>query len=190
MQKVARNTRSCQKVAEQLVESPSSIQGLSHQMPAIATFVLLSLPLWASALPVFLIPNFGFFWARIPLGRISSKPNLYDLLLNEQRNTPTRYNANTWRWWITCSERTIRKLKGGGGMQGKCKKYPCKGKLNDKNSCRPINPKNKNIHVLAQINSYKGNVYEINVLFKKFPSPINFLIVRNSSPSTLISVTK
>ena len=38
-------TRSCQKVAEQLVESPSSIQGLSHQMPAIATFVLLSLPL-------------------------------------------------------------------------------------------------------------------------------------------------
>ena len=95
MQNVARNTRSCQKVAEQLVESPSSIQGLSHQMPAIATFVLLSLPLWASALPVFLIPNFGFFWARIPLGRISSKPNLYGLLLNEQRNTPTRYNANT-----------------------------------------------------------------------------------------------
>ena len=38
--------------------------------------------------------------------------------------------------------RTIRKLTGGGGRDGEeQKKYSYKGKLNEKNSCTPINPK-------------------------------------------------
>ena len=39
--------------------------------------------------------------------------------------------------------RTIRKLMGGGGGGGRSakKKHSRKGKLNEKNSCTPINPK-------------------------------------------------
>ena len=38
--------------------------------------------------------------------------------------------------------RTIRKLMGGGGgRSAKKKKHSRKGKLNEKNSCTPINPK-------------------------------------------------
>ena len=39
-------------------------------------------------------------------------------------------------------ERTIKKLMGGRGGGGEVqKKYSRKGKLNEKNSCTPINPK-------------------------------------------------
>ena len=43
--------------------------------------------------------------------------------------------------------RTIRKLMGGGGGDEVQKKYSRNGKLNEKNSCTPINP--KNIHAMA-----------------------------------------
>ena len=42
--------------------------------------------------------------------------------------------------------RTIRKLMGGGGDEVQ-KKYSRNGKLNEKNYCTPINP--KNIHAMA-----------------------------------------
>ena len=42
----------------------------------------------------------------------------------------------------------------GGGAGEVQKKYSRKGKLNEKNSCTPINPKTK-IHATAKKNSYK-----------------------------------
>ena len=46
--------------------------------------------------------------------------------------------------------RNIRKVMGEGGARGRAKYkkiYSCKGKLNEKNSCTPIKP--KNIHATA-----------------------------------------
>ena len=49
---------------------------------------------------------------------------------------------------------TIRKLMGGRGASEVQKKYSRKGKLNEKNSCTPINP--KKIFILwPKKNSYK-----------------------------------
>ena len=42
---------------------------------------------------------------------------------------------------ITLKGRTIRKRMGWGGGRAKYKKKSCKGKLNEKNSWTPINPK-------------------------------------------------
>ena len=48
--------------------------------------------------------------------------------------------------------RTIRKLMGGGGEVQK--KYSCKGELNEKKICMPINPK-KTFMLRSKKNSYK-----------------------------------
>ena len=63
-------------------------------------------------------------------------------------------------------ERTIRKVieGGGGGWTSKVqKKYSRKGKLNEKNSCTPINPKKK--------------IHTRNLITKK-----KFLRLKNPSP--------
>ena len=60
---------------------------------------------------------------------------------------------------------TIRKLMGGGGG-GRCgrstKKYSRKGKLNEKNSCTPIDPKKYS--------------------YKEFDNEKKFLLLENSPP--------
>ena len=48
--------------------------------------------------------------------------------------------------------RTIRKLMGGGGAKYK-KKNKRKGKLNEKNSCTPINPKKYPCYRLKKIHT-------------------------------------
>ena len=69
---------------------------------------------------------------------------------------------------------------GGGGGEGEVqKKYSSKGKLNEKNSCTPINPKTYSFYGLRKIHT--RNL----IKKKKFlrlknspPSPITFLMVR------------
>ena len=67
---------------------------------------------------------------------------------------------------------------GGGGGGRSTKKYSRKGKLNEKNSCTPINPKKYSCYGLKKIHTK-------NLITKKipaaqiFPSPlITFLMVR------------
>ena len=67
--------------------------------------------------------------------------------------------------------RTIRKLIGGGGEAKYQKKYSRKGKLNEKNSCTPINPKKYSCYGLKK-NSYK-----------EFDNAKKFLRLENSPPS-------
>ena len=58
------------------------------------------------------------------------------------------------------------------------KKYSCKGKLNEKNSCTPINPKNYSRYDLKKIHTRNLMTKKIPAA-RKFPtSPITFLIVR------------
>ena len=76
----------------------------------------------------------------------------------------------------------------GGGTGEVQKKYSRKGKLNEKNSCTPINPKKYSCYGLKK-NSYKefDNEKKIAVA-RKFPTPtITFLMVR---PLGAISVTQ
>ena len=49
--------------------------------------------------------------------------------------------------------RTIRKHMGGGGADEVNKKYSRKGKLNEKNSCTPINPKKYSCYGLKKIHT-------------------------------------
>ena len=63
---------------------------------------------------------------------------------------------------------------GGGGMGEVQKKYSCKGKLNEKNSCTPINPKNYSRYDLKK-NSYEEFDDEKNSCGSKIPHlPHNF----------------
>ena len=63
---------------------------------------------------------------------------------------------------------------GGGGMGEVQKKYSCKGKLNEKNSCTPINPKNYSCYGLKK-NSYEEFDDEKNSCGSKIPHlPHNF----------------
>ena len=71
--------------------------------------------------------------------------------------------------------RTIRKLTGGGGRGGEVqKKYSHKGKLNEKNSRTPINPKKililwpKKIHTRNLITKKRF------LRFENSPPPHNF----------------
>ena len=43
--------------------------------------------------------------------------------------------------------------RGGGGGRGKQKKYSREGKLNEKNSCTPINPKTYSFYGLRKIHT-------------------------------------
>ena len=72
--------------------------------------------------------------------------------------------------------RTIRKLMGGAGEVQK--KYSRKGKLNEKNSCTPINPKKYSCNGLNKIHA-KNLITKKILAARKFPSPpITFLMVR------------
>ena len=73
-------------------------------------------------------------------------------------------------WRVLNKGRTIRKLIGGGAGEVQ-KKYSRKGKLNEKNSCTPINPKK---------NSYREFDSEKKFLrFENSPFPaLTFLMVR------------
>ena len=63
---------------------------------------------------------------------------------------------------------------GGEGMDEVQKKYSCKGKLNEKNSCTPINPKNYSCYGLKK-NSYEEFDDEKNSCGSKIPHlPHNF----------------
>ena len=66
---------------------------------------------------------------------------------------------------------------GGGGGTGKVqKKYSAKGKLNEKNSCTPNNPKKYSCYGLK--NSYKEFDNKKNSCGSKIPlSPVTFLMV-------------
>ena len=67
---------------------------------------------------------------------------------------------------------TVRKLIGAGGGGGEVqKKYSRKGKLNEKNSCTPINPK-KIFMLWPKKNSYKefGNEKKF-LRLENSPSP-------------------
>ena len=66
--------------------------------------------------------------------------------------------------------RTIRKVIGGGGGGGcgrSTKKYSRKGKLNEKNSCTPINPKKYSCYGLKKIHTR-------NLITKKIPAAQKF----------------
>ena len=68
-----------------------------------------------------------------------------------------------------CKGRTIRKLigRGGGGAGEVPKNNSRKGKLNEKNSCTPINPK--------KYSSYgPKNIHTRNLIAKKIPSARKF----------------
>ena len=75
--------------------------------------------------------------------------------------------------------RTIRKLTGGGGRGGEVqKKYSHKGKLNEKNSCTPINPKKYSCYGLKKIHT-RNLITKKNSCGSKIPlPPITFLMVR------------
>ena len=75
--------------------------------------------------------------------------------------------------------RTIRKLTGGGGWGGEVqKKYSHKGKLNEKNSCTPINPKKILILWPKKIHT-RNLITKKNSCGSKIPlPPITFLMVR------------
>ena len=65
---------------------------------------------------------------------------------------------------------TIRKLMGWGGGEGRStKKYFRKGKLNEKNSCMPINPR-------------KYSCYGLKNSCKEFENEKKFLWLANSPP--------
>ena len=67
----------------------------------------------------------------------------------------------------TAKGRTIRKLMGGAGEVQK--KNSRKGKLNEKNSCTPINPK-------------KYSCYGLKKFIKEFDNEKKFLRLENSPP--------
>ena len=56
--------------------------------------------------------------------------------------------------WCSLRDRPLENLLGGGGGGEVQKKYSRKGKLNEKNSCTPINPKKYSCYGLKK-NSYK-----------------------------------
>ena len=60
-----------------------------------------------------------------------------------------------------CRDGPLENLWGGGGCGRSTKKYSRKGKLNDKNSCTPINPKKYSCYGLKKIHTRnlitKGN---------------------------------
>ena len=65
---------------------------------------------------------------------------------------------------------------GGGGQARYRKKYSGKGKLNEKNSCTPNNPKKYSCYGLK--NSYKEFDNKKNSCGSKIPlSPVTFLMV-------------
>ena len=66
-----------------------------------------------------------------------------------------------------CKGRTIRKLIGGGGAGEVQKNNSRKGKLNEKNSCTPINPKKYSCYGLK-------NIHTRNLIAKKIPSARKF----------------
>ena len=71
----------------------------------------------------------------------------------------------------------LENLWGGGEVQ---KKYSHKGKLNEKNSCMPINPKKYSCYGLKK-KSYKEFYNRKNSCGSKIPPPphpITFLMVR------------
>ena len=74
-------------------------------------------------------------------------------------------------------------MGGRGEVQKKKKKYSRKGKLNEKNSCTPINP--KKIYMLwPKKNSCKEFDNEKKIpAARKLPSPHNF----SSGPSLILS---
>ena len=73
---------------------------------------------------------------------------------------------------MTFEGRTIREnLCGGVGRGAKYqKKYSRKGKLNEKNSCTPINPKKYSCHGLKKIHTRNLMTKKIPAA-RKFPSP-------------------
>ena len=64
--------------------------------------------------------------------------------------------------------RTIRKLMGRGGGGEVQKKYWREGKLNEKNSCTPINPKKYSCYGLKKINTRNLKKYSC---VSKIPHP-------------------
>ena len=70
-------------------------------------------------------------------------------------------------------------FEGGGGGRAKYKKkYSRKGKLNEKNSCTPINPKKYSCYGLKKIHT-RNLITKKKTAARKFPSlPITFLMVR------------
>ena len=73
---------------------------------------------------------------------------------------------------MTFEGRTFREnLCGGGGGGGRTKKkYSRKGKLNEKNSCTPINPKKYSCYGLKKIHTRNLMTKKIPAA-RKFPSP-------------------
>ena len=69
---------------------------------------------------------------------------------------------------------------GGGGGEGEVqKKYSRKGKLNEKNSCTPINPKTYSFYGLRKIHTRNLIKKQKFLRLKNSPpSPITFLMVR------------
>ena len=70
-------------------------------------------------------------------------------------------------------------MRGGGGRAGEVqKKYSRKGKLNEKNSCTPINPKKYSCYGLKKIHT-RNLITKKNSCSSKIPlPPITFLMVR------------
>ena len=120
-----------------------------------------------------------FYWPAVANGRLSS-----EILLSHS-------------WWIfslhtnriTCRQESWSPLGtdhyktyggGGGGVRSTKKKYSPKGKLNEKNSCTPINAKK----IFMQ---WPKKIHTKNLIMKKIPAarkfltpppPITFLMVR------------
>ena len=70
-----------------------------------------------------------------------------------------------------CKGRTITKLMGGGGSEVQ--------KLNEKNSCTPINPKKYSCYGLKKIHTRNLITKKKIPAARKFPPPlITFLMVR------------
>ena len=67
--------------------------------------------------------------------------------------------------------RTIRKLMGGGGAGEIQKKSSRRVKLNEKNSCTPINPKKHSCYGLKKIDTRNLITKKI-LAARKFPSPL------------------
>ena len=88
---------------------------------------------------------------------------------------------HNWKEINSFKGRTIRKLIRGGGGRGTGevqKKYSHKGKLNEKNSCTPINPKKYSCYDLKK-KSYKEFDNEKTFLrLENPPPPLTFLMVR------------
>ena len=85
----------------------------------------------------------------------------------------TQFDATLTRPWVLIfvKGRTVRKFfSGGGGLAGEVpKKYSRKRKLNEKNSCTPINPK-------------KYSCYGPKTAYKEFDNEKIFLRLENSPP--------